>query len=111
MEDRKKKRNVDRDTVERTKGKLMKKAANKRAEKEKANVTRERKEKVTDGSARERFLEKRRLEREREKAKGTNQRKETASNGTGGIETARKRFEENRRLQGVGWRCKLVKTC
>ena len=63
MEDR----NVDRDTVERTKGKLMEKAATKRAEKE--------------------------------------------SGGNSGVETARKRFEENRRLQGVGWRCKLVKTC
>jgi hypothetical protein len=53
MEDRK----VDRDTVERTKGKLMQKAAEKRSEKE--------------------------------------------SGGNGGVETARRRYEENRRLQGV----------
>jgi len=54
MEDRK----VDRDTVERTKGKLMEKAATKRAEKE--------------------------------------------SGGDSGVETARRRYEENKRLQGVG---------
>lgn len=58
MEDRNEERKVDRDTVERTKGKLMEKAANKRAEKE--------------------------------------------SGGDKGIETARRRYEENKRLQGAG---------
>ena len=53
MEDRK----VDRNTVERTKGKLMEKAATKRAEKE--------------------------------------------SGGNSAVETARRRYEENKRLQGV----------
>lgn len=54
-------RSVDRETVERTKGKLMQKAADKRAEKERS----------TDDA-------------------------------NGGVARARKRFEENRRLQGVG---------
>jgi hypothetical protein len=53
-------RSVDRETVERTKGKLMQKAADKRAEKERS----------TEG-------------------------------GDGGVARARKRFEENRRLQGA----------
>ena len=53
MEDRQ----VDNETVERTKGKLMQKAAEKRSEKEGAE--------------------------------------------NGGVETARRRYEENRRLQGV----------
>lgn len=54
-------RSVDRETVERTKDKLMQKAADKRAEKERS----------TDDN-------------------------------NGGVERARQRFEENRRLQGVG---------
>lgn len=54
MEDR----SVDQDTVERTKGKLMEKAASKRIEKE-------------------------------------------AGGENGAVETARRRYEENRRLQGV----------
>lgn len=54
-------RSVDRETVERTKGKLMQKAADKRAEKERST-----------------------------------------EDVDGGVARARKRFEENRRLQGVG---------
>lgn len=59
MEDRNEERKVDRDTVERTKGKLMEKAAKKRAEKE-------------------------------------------SGDGDKGVATARRRYEENKRLQGVG---------
>jgi hypothetical protein len=54
-------RSVDRETVERTKGKLMQKAADKRAESERS----------------------------------------TGGGGDSGVARARKRFEENRRLQGA----------
>jgi hypothetical protein len=54
-------RSVDKETVEQTKGKLMQKAAEKRAEKE-----------------------------------------NSGNENDSGVGRARKRFEENRRLQGVG---------